>query len=144
MSEGGKTKLEAKWAIARDAIGNGRLSVIMPVYNLAGTIEANVAETARLFDSHGIRAELVPVDDGSTDDTAAALARAAEPKYEHVVVRPVICQRNGGKGAALRAGFDASTGEYAPRPSTASLRSSGKRSASTPTANNSSGSPAWT
>ena len=112
MSEGGRTKLEAKWAIARDAIGNGRLSVIMPVYNLADTIEQNVAETARLFDSHGIRAELVPVDDGSTDDTAAALARAAEPKYEHVVVRPVICQRNGGKGAALRAGFDASTGEY--------------------------------
>ena len=112
MSEGGRTKLEAKWAIARDAIGGGRLSVIMPVYNLADTIEQNVAETARLFDSHGIRAELVPVDDGSVDGTAAALARAAEPKYEHVVVRPVICQRNGGKGAALRAGFDASTGEY--------------------------------
>ncbi len=112
MSEGGRTKLEAKWAIARDAIGGGRLSVIMPVYNLADTIEQNVAETARLFDSHGIRAELVPVDDGSMDGTAAALARAAEPKYEYVVVKPVICQRNGGKGAALRAGFDASTGEY--------------------------------
>ena len=112
MSEGGRTKLEAKWAIARDAIGGGRLSVIMPVYNLADTIEANVAETARLFDSHGVRAELVPVDDGSADGTAEALARAAEPKYEHVVVKPVICKRNGGKGAALRAGFDASTGEY--------------------------------
>ena len=112
MFEGGMTKLEAKWAIARDAIGGGRLSVIMPVYNLADTIEENVAETARLFDSHGIRAELVPVDDGSTDGTAAALTRAAEPKYGHVVVKPVICQRNGGKGAALRAGFDASTGEY--------------------------------
>ena len=112
MSEGARTKLEAKWAIARDAIGGGRLSVIMPVYNLADTIEANVAETARLFDSHGVRAELVPVDDGSTDGTAEALVRAAEPKYEHVVVKPVICKRNGGKGAALRAGFDASTGEY--------------------------------
>ena len=112
MSEGGRTKLEAKWAIAHDAIGGGRLSVIMPVYNLADTIEANVAEMARLFDSHGVRAELVPVDDGSADGTAEALARAAEPKYEHVVVKPVICKRNGGKGAALRAGFDASTGEY--------------------------------
>ena len=112
MSEGARTKLEAKWAIARDAIGGGRLSVIMPVYNLADTIEANVAETAQLFDSHGVRAELVPVDDGSTDGTAEALARAAAAKYEHVVVKPVICKRNGGKGAALRAGFDASAGEY--------------------------------
>ena len=112
MSEGGRTKLEAKWAIARDAIGGGRLSVIMPVYNLADTIEANIAQTAGLFESHGLRAELVPVDDGSADGTAAALARAAEQKYEHVVVKPVICKRNGGKGAALRAGFDASTGEY--------------------------------
>ena len=77
MSEGGRTKLEAKWAIARDAIGDGRLSVIMPVYNLADTIEQNVAETARLFDSHGIRAELVPVDDGSVDGTAAAATSMA-------------------------------------------------------------------
>ena len=84
----------------------------MPVYNLADTIEANIAETAELFVSHGVRAELVPVDDGSTDGTAAALARAAGRKYEHVVVKPVVCKRNGGKGAALRAGFDASTGEY--------------------------------
>ena len=112
MSEAGRTKSEERWAVARDAIGGGRLSVIMPVYNLADTIEANIAQTAGLFEFHNLRAELVPVDDGSADGTAAALARAAEPKYEHVVVKPVICQKNGGKGAALRAGFDASTGEY--------------------------------
>jgi len=29
-----------------------------------------------------------------------------------VAVKPVVCAKNGGKGAALRAGFDASTGEY--------------------------------
>ena len=75
MSEGGRTKLEAKWAIARDAIGIGRLSVIMPVYNLADTIEQNVAETARLFDSHGIRAELVPVDQLYARGTVARAPR---------------------------------------------------------------------
>ena len=32
--------------------------------------------------------------------------------YAHVAIRPVICRVNGGKGAALRAGFDASKGEY--------------------------------
>ncbi len=112
MSEAGRTKSEERWAVARDAIGGGRLSVIMPVYNLAETIEANIAQTAGLFESHNLRAELVPVDDGSTDGTAEALARAAAAKYEHVTVKPVVCAKNGGKGAALRAGFDASTGEY--------------------------------
>ena len=112
MSEAGRTKSEERWAVARDAIGGGRLSVIMPVYNLADTIEANIAQTAGLFESHNLRAELVPVDDGSTDGTAEALARAAAAKYEHVAVKPVVCAKNGGKGAALRAGFDASTGEY--------------------------------
>ena len=112
MSEAGRTKSEDRWALARDTIGGGRLSVIMPVYNLAGDIEANIAQTAGLFESHGLRTELVPVDDGSTDGTAQALVRAAAAKYAHVTVKPVICTKNGGKGAALRAGFDASSGEY--------------------------------
>ena len=107
-----KTKLEEKWDLARETVGAGRLSVVMPVYNLADAIEDNIAKTAEVFEAHRVRAELVPVDDGSTDGTAAALARAASAKYEHVVVRPVICERNGGKGAALRAGFESSTGEY--------------------------------
>lgn len=112
MSTESRTKLGEKWAIARETVGSGRLSVVMPVYNLASEIAANIARTAELFDSHELRAELVPVDDGSTDGTAAELARAAQAKYEHVVVRPVFCEKNGGKGAALRAGFEASTGEF--------------------------------
>ena len=111
MSIESRTKLGEKWAIARETVGSGRLSVVMPVYNLASEIAANIARTAELFDSHALRAELVPVDDGSTDGTAAELARAAQAKYEHVVVRPVFCEKNGGKGAALLAGFEASTGE---------------------------------
>jgi len=112
MSIESRTKLGEKWAIARETVGHGRLSVVMPVYNLGTEIAANIARTAELFDSHALRAELVPVDDGSTDSTAVELARAAQAKYEHVVVRPVFCEKNGGKGAALRAGFEASTGEF--------------------------------
>ena len=112
MTGEARTKLEEKWNLARETVGAGRLSVVMPVYNLADTIEDNIARTAEVFEAHRVRTELVPVDDGSTDGTAAALARAASARYEHVVVRPVICERNGGKGAALRAGFEASTGEY--------------------------------
>lgn len=112
MSAEGATKLAEKWALARETVGSGRLSVVMPIYNLATQIFDNLIKTAELFESHGVRTELIPVDDGSTDGTGVELKRAAERKYEHVVVRPVICDRNGGKGAALRAGFEASTGEY--------------------------------
>ena len=106
------TELDELWRLTRDAIGTGRLSVVMPVYNLSDTIEENLVATAALFDSHSVRAELVPVDDGSADGTADAIRRAAARQYSHVVVKPVFCERNGGKGAALKTGFAASTGEY--------------------------------
>ena len=109
------TKREEKWALAARTVGDGRLSVVMPVFNLAATIAANLRETAALFAKHGLRAELVPVDDGSADGTGAAIRTAAEALAEFaptVVVKPVLLEKNGGKGAALRAGFDASTGDY--------------------------------
>lgn len=112
MSEEAKTKMGERWSLVRKTVESGRLSVIMPVYNLVSEIYDNLEKTAELFESHGVRTELIPVDDGSSDGTSAELRRAAELKYEHVVIRPVICERNGGKGSALRSGFDASTGEY--------------------------------
>ena len=114
------TKLEEKWSLTRETVGNGRLSVIMPVYNLAPSIAENLRETAELFARYGVRTELIPVDDGSTDGTADVLQKIAaewnqRPESTNagtVVIAPVICPKNGGKGAALRAGFEASTGEY--------------------------------
>ena len=104
------------WAVVRATIGDGRLSVVMPVYNLATTIAENIRETAALFERHGVRAELVPVDDGSTDGTAAVLrslvGESRQSNNPTILMRPVVLERNGGKGAALRAGFEASTGAY--------------------------------
>ncbi len=107
------TKLEEMWSLARETAGDGRLSVVMPVYNLAERIEANLRETAALFEKHGVNAELVPVDDGSRDGTAEIL-RSLERSWPEscVSLKPVICERNGGKGSALRAGFEASSGKY--------------------------------
>ncbi len=110
---------DEKWRVVRETIGGGRLSVVMPLYRLAAKAESNLRQVADLFERHGVRAELVPVDDGSEDGTDLILARFAEKAppewasaYEHVVIKPVICRLNGGKGAALRAGYDASSGEY--------------------------------
>ena len=107
------TKLDEKWALTRETVGNNRLSVVLPLYKLASETEANLRQVAELFERHGVKTELVPVDDGSGDGTDAAFARlAADWRYESVALRPVVCKRNGGKGAALRAGFEASTGAY--------------------------------
>ena len=108
-----------KWSIVRATVGESGLSIVMPLYRLAASTEANVRKVANLFEKHGVKTELVPVDDGSDDGTDLVLRpfiEAQPPKwaaeYRSVAIRPVICRKNGGKGAALRAGFEASSGEY--------------------------------
>lgn len=108
------TKNNERWSLTRETVGDGRLSVIMPLYKLAAEAEGNLKQVADLFERYGVRVELVPVDDGSGDGTDDVLSRVQSlgDSYTNVIVRPVICRRNGGKGAALRAGFNASTGRY--------------------------------
>lgn len=107
------TRSQERWEKARRFIGDGTLSVIMPAYSLEGTVAKNISEVADLFESRAIRTEIVCVDDGSPDATGAEIERfASEGRYAHVAVTPVVCRTNGGKGAALRAGFAASKGEY--------------------------------
>ncbi len=107
------TKLDEKWELTRETVGNDGLSVVMPLYHLAAEAADNLREAAGLFESHGVKTELVPVDDGSGDGTDEVLkGLVADWPYAHVTLKPVICRKNGGKGAALRAGYEASTGKY--------------------------------
>jgi glycosyltransferase involved in cell wall biosynthesis len=78
------------------------LSVVMPVYNERTTIE----EIIRRVLAVPLRIELIVVDDGATDGTSEILdALQAELKFT------LLRQKNAGKGAALRAGFAAVTGD---------------------------------
>ena len=106
------TRMDEKWALTKETVGNGGLSVVMPLYRLADEAAKNLNEVAELFEKYGVRTELVPVDDGSGDGTDAVLAKLDFSRFAHVTLKPVICRRNGGKGAALRAGYEASTGRY--------------------------------
>jgi glycosyltransferase involved in cell wall biosynthesis len=72
------------------------LSVVMPCYNEAATIDAAVA---RVLDMPFV-AELVIVDDGSTDGARDRLDTITDPR-----VRLLVHDVNQGKGAALRTGF---------------------------------------
>jgi len=88
-----------------------RLTVVIPAYNEAGRLPSTLRRVfAHLVEPPGcLPAEVVVVDDGSADDTAAA-ARAvpAPPGVGLVVLRH---DANRGKGAAVRTGFAASRGE---------------------------------
>ena len=106
------TKLDEKWALTKETVGDGGLSVVMPLYHLADEAAKNLDEVADLFEKYGVKTELVPVDDGSGDGTDAVLAKLDFSRFAHVTLKPVICRRNGGKGAALRMGYEASTGRY--------------------------------
>ena len=81
-----------------------KLSVVIPVYNEAETIAAVVERVRRV----PIEKEIVAVDDCSTDATRARLAELAAQGDD---LRVILHDRNRGKGAALRTGFDAATGD---------------------------------
>jgi glycosyltransferase involved in cell wall biosynthesis len=81
-----------------------KISVIIPVYNEKSTISETIARV-RAVD---LEKEIIIVDDGSTDGTSQHLAEIGG-QFEDVNV--FSHQENRGKGAALRTGFGAASGE---------------------------------
>ena len=85
-----------------------RLSVIIPCFNEADSLAAIVETVVSAF-SGKVSLEIVVVDDCSTDgsyDIATNLANA------NAAIKVLRHGTNQGKGAALKTGFEAATGDY--------------------------------
>lgn len=80
------------------------LSVIIPCYNEKNTIASIVAAVRN---SPYLQKEIIIVDDNSTDGTREKLKNEIAPLVEKIIYHQV----NQGKGAALRTGIAAATGE---------------------------------
>jgi len=81
-----------------------KLSVIIPCYNEVGTLAKLVQ---RVTEASYSPKEIIVVDDGSTDGTQDLLRSGSISGVDRVILKGL----NQGKGAALRAGIRAATGE---------------------------------
>jgi len=85
------------------------LSLVVPCYNEAPTIETCVNRILDFARGQTFAVEVVVVDDASTDGSRQALQRIASGHPEIKIIRH---GKNRGKGAALRTGFASATGDF--------------------------------
>ena len=85
------------------------LSIVIPAYNEERRLPATLDRIEAHLRSRSMEAEVIVVDDGSQDDTAAIVrARAATWPALKLIAAP----GNGGKGRAIQLGMAAATGRY--------------------------------
>jgi hypothetical protein len=85
-------------AVAVDDESCPRVSVVLPCLDEAGSVGRCVTEARAVLTAAGIHGEVIVVDNGSTDGSAAVAAGAGAR---------VVTERRPGYGRALRAGFAA-------------------------------------
>jgi glycosyltransferase involved in cell wall biosynthesis len=81
-----------------------KLSIIIPVYNERNTIEEVIRRVLAV--EVGLEREVIVLDGNSTDGTREILAGLSDPR-----VRVIFEEKRGGKGAAVRRGYQEATGD---------------------------------
>lgn len=86
------------------------LSIIIPVYNEEAGLAALFERLYPALDALGRDYEVIFVDDGSRDRSAAALREQFERRPDHA--RVILLTRNAGQHMAILAGFAQARGDY--------------------------------
>lgn len=84
------------------------LSIVVPAYNEERRLPATLASIGAFLAAQPFDAEIIVVDDGSSD---ATVARAAEAQQNHPALR-IVRNDHRGKGYAVRAGMLLAQGRY--------------------------------
>jgi glycosyltransferase involved in cell wall biosynthesis len=84
-----------------------KVSVVIPLYNERDSIGETIGGVDTALREAGLDAEIVVVDDGSTDGSGDAVRGAAGELPLRVIEQP-----NSGRYAARKAGLDAAEGDY--------------------------------
>ena len=84
------------------------LSVVIPVHNEAGHLTATIRALLAALDESGFDAELLVVDDGSSDGSADVVRSSADGRIELRILK----QTNRGRFEARRTGLSQATGDY--------------------------------
>jgi glycosyltransferase involved in cell wall biosynthesis len=86
------------------------LSIVIPVYNEVNLVCELLRKVLDLRLDRGMEKEIIVVDDGSTDGTDAVIEHFIQSQA-NTGIRLIQHERNRGKGAAVRTGFEAAKGE---------------------------------
>ena len=86
-----------------------KFSVIIPVYNEEKRICHSLLEIKKTFDGFGYDYEIIAVDDGSEDNSAASLKRLKE-QIPNLIIQSNL--QNFGKGRAIKKAFKYASGDF--------------------------------
>lgn len=91
---------------------NTSLSIIVPAYNEEARIGETLRQILKYIDEKNPSAEIIVVDDGSTDDTIG-VAEKVFAEFPRIKTQVLAYDQNQGKGYAVRHGLLKATGEIA-------------------------------
>ena len=87
------------------------ISIIIPVYNEAERLSGSLETIIKYLEKQMFESEIIVVDDGSSDDTAAVAEKNFVRMTDSIRTRVIRYEPNRGKGYAVRAGMQAATGD---------------------------------